>query len=206
MAILHSSNKDVVHPKFMLLERKIRFLRSLFEKEFRRKLCYYKTYDFLVDSFEPGIGELEKFVASVNNKDLKQHISLQWESELARIHAQYDDEFQLILKLPREPSFGVSPSTPEMEKVVQRAVFHYSQFGVVLDPVRLTLDLSAVKTLIPNICFKALLESEDDDFAHDIFGVVKNLNRETGHLENNFLPRYLRYKNDFEKDEVMQRY
>lgn len=206
MTILHSSTKEVASPKYILLERKIRFLQSLFEKQFRGKLCYHKTYNFLVDSFEPSVGELEKFVASVNNKDLKHHISLHWESELARIHAQYDDEFQLILKVPGEPSFGVSPSTPEMEEVVHRAVFHYSEFGVVLDPLRLMLDLSAVKSSIPNICFKALLEFEDDDFAHDIFGVIKNLNRETGHLENNFFPRCLRCKNDCEKDVIMQRY
>ena len=151
MTISNSRTKSVLPPKYILLERKIRFLQSLFEKQFRQQLCYHKTYNFLVDSFEPGIGELEKFVASVNNQDLEHHISLHWESELARIHAQYDDEFQLILKVVGEPSFGVSSSTPEMEEVVHRAVFHYSEFGVVLDPLRVMLDLSAVQRSFPNV-------------------------------------------------------
>lgn len=205
MTILHSCTKDVAPPKYILLERKIRFLQSLFKKQFKRKLCHDKAYHFLVDSFEPSADELKNFVTSVCNKELKHQLSIHWGSELALIHAQYDDEFQLILKPAGEPSIGVSPSRPEMEGVVQRAVFHYSEFGVVLDPLRLMLDLSAAKSSIPTINFEALLESEDDDFAHDISGVIKNLNRETGHLENNFLLRCVRCKDDSEKEIIRLR-
>jgi len=35
-----------------------------------------------------------------------------------------------------------------------------------------------------------LLGAEDSDFAHDVFGIVCNLNRKTGRLENCFVPRY----------------
>lgn len=35
-----------------------------------------------------------------------------------------------------------------------------------------------------------LLEADRLDFAHDIFGIVKHLNRETGKLQDCFLPRF----------------
>ena len=38
----------------------------------------------------------------------------------------------------------------------------------------------------------ALLDAKDGDFAHDVFGIRKHINRETGKLEDCFLPRYAR--------------
>lgn len=35
-----------------------------------------------------------------------------------------------------------------------------------------------------------LLVADDANFAHDVFGIRRHLNRETGKLENCFLPRY----------------
>ena len=35
-----------------------------------------------------------------------------------------------------------------------------------------------------------LLESDDFNFAHDVFGIGRHLNRETGQLEDCFLPRF----------------
>ena len=36
----------------------------------------------------------------------------------------------------------------------------------------------------------ALLEAPDSDFAHDVFGIRRHLNRQTKKLEGHFLPRY----------------
>ena len=36
---------------------------------------------------------------------------------------------------------------------------------------------------------KKLLTFEDDDFFHDIDGIIEHINRNTGKLENSFLPR-----------------
>jgi hypothetical protein len=36
----------------------------------------------------------------------------------------------------------------------------------------------------------ALLEADDFNFAHDVFGIERHLNRNTGQLEHCFLPRY----------------
>ena len=35
-----------------------------------------------------------------------------------------------------------------------------------------------------------LLRASDFEFAHDVGGIITNINRETGKLENCFLPRY----------------
>lgn len=35
-----------------------------------------------------------------------------------------------------------------------------------------------------------LLQAEDFDFAHDVFGIMAHLNRRTGRLEDCFLPRF----------------
>ena len=37
---------------------------------------------------------------------------------------------------------------------------------------------------------KELLEADDFNFAHDVFGIARHLNRDTGKLENHFLPRF----------------
>jgi hypothetical protein len=34
-----------------------------------------------------------------------------------------------------------------------------------------------------------LLEANDGDFLHDVFGIVENINRETGRIKNYFSPR-----------------
>jgi hypothetical protein len=36
----------------------------------------------------------------------------------------------------------------------------------------------------------ALLAAPTTDFMHDVFGIMANINRETGTLENCFSPRY----------------
>lgn len=39
---------------------------------------------------------------------------------------------------------------------------------------------------------EALLEADDFNFAHDVFGIDRHIYRETGHLMNFFRPRYSR--------------
>jgi len=35
-----------------------------------------------------------------------------------------------------------------------------------------------------------MLNSDDENFTHDIFGIYRHLNRKTGELENCFVPRF----------------
>lgn len=52
----------------------------------------------------------------------------------------------------------------------------------------LLMDLSAVHARIP-LDFDAMLEARPADLAHDLSGIMLNLNRSNGELENGFVPR-----------------
>lgn len=52
------------------------------------------------------------------------------------------------------------------------------------------MDLSAVAANGCPMHFDMLLMAPTEDFWHDILGIYRHLNRETGHLGDGFLPRY----------------
>lgn len=56
--------------------------------------------------------------------------------------------------------------------------------------LHLLMDLTAVHANGCPLRLGALLEAHPFDFAHDIGGIRRHLNRETGQLEDHFLPRY----------------
>ena len=58
------------------------------------------------------------------------------------------------------------------------------------DPITLMMDITATHCNGNKLDLQNFLESPDLDFFHDIFGIIKNLNRTTGKLENFFTPRY----------------
>jgi len=59
----------------------------------------------------------------------------------------------------------------------------------------LVMDLENVHTNSP-LRLTDLLEAPHGDFAHDIFGIVGNMDRSTGKLANFFEPRYTDYSKD----------
>jgi hypothetical protein len=93
------------------------------------------------------------------------------------------------------PSFDVSPYEADLIwKIAKRAA---EMFGKVCKTAHITypvldaeMDLSAC---VANGCplrLADLLKADDMNFAHDIFGIRANLNRDTGKLDNCFSPRY----------------
>jgi hypothetical protein len=56
-------------------------------------------------------------------------------------------------------------------------------------PLDLAMDLELLNHVSRQLDLNALLNFSDPDFAHDIHGIAANLNRSTGHLQNNFRPR-----------------
>lgn len=60
--------------------------------------------------------------------------------------------------------------------------------GNKIDRVTLEMDMEAVSEHTP-IDFGKLLKCPKADFIHDICGIQKNINRNTGKLENCFSPR-----------------
>ena len=55
----------------------------------------------------------------------------------------------------------------------------------------LMMDLSATHALLP-IDLVGLAEAEDYDLSHDVCGIVRHLDRETGVMGDCFVPRYAR--------------
>lgn len=72
-------------------------------------------------------------------------------------------------------------------KVVQRAKRDFPGTFFSLD---LEMDLTATHCNGCPLRLADLLEAPPFDFAHDIFGIRKDLDRTTGKLKNCFLPRY----------------
>lgn len=58
-----------------------------------------------------------------------------------------------------------------------------------LDVLSIRMDLLAVHNNCCPLDFVKLLKGRDEDFAHDIAGIGRHLNRETGKLEDCFIPR-----------------
>jgi len=64
-----------------------------------------------------------------------------------------------------------------------------------IDYVSLQMDLHAVHMCGCKLDFLKLLEFDEFNFAHDIYGIMNHINRESGELKKCFLPRCL-YKED----------
>lgn len=75
-------------------------------------------------------------------------------------------------------------------KIAERAEALYAEQGV-RAPDRLTLlmDLEHAHAHIP-LDLGAMLQGEDTDFAHDIGGIVRHMDRRTGKLGDCFIPRF----------------
>lgn len=52
------------------------------------------------------------------------------------------------------------------------------------------MDVTAVHANGNPLRLRALLEADEFNFIHDVFGIRQHLNRETGDLENGFRPRF----------------
>ena len=62
------------------------------------------------------------------------------------------------------------------------------RLGLKRDKLSLVMDLQTAHHACP-LNLDGLLAASDSDFIHDVNGIIANLNRETGELENCFLPR-----------------
>jgi hypothetical protein len=58
-----------------------------------------------------------------------------------------------------------------------------------IQKLELVMDLDYADQDIP-LNLRDLASASDGDFAHDVFGIRRHLNRETKKLEDSFMPRY----------------
>ncbi len=81
----------------------------------------------------------------------------------------------------------------EMEismSIAKRAVKMAKQLGIDYDVMTADMDISATHVNGCPLKLAELRDADDFNFSHDVFGIRRHLNRETGQLEDCFLPRF----------------
>lgn len=95
--------------------------------------------------------------------------------------------------MPRNISFDVT--TAELDLVAEiagRARAVASGLRIPYTHQTIVMDLIATHANGRPLDFERLRDFPDGDFAHDVFGIRRHLNRETGELRDCFLPRCAR--------------
>jgi hypothetical protein len=88
--------------------------------------------------------------------------------------------------------FDVSrPDQLWIESIVKRAEIIAKSRNQKLDPFRLMMDITAVHCNGNPLRLKELAEWKNDfEFIHDVWGIMRHVNRQTGMLEDCFSPRF----------------
>lgn len=76
-----------------------------------------------------------------------------------------------------------------IRQCANRAVALYAKHGVNIDRTETEMDLSATNANGCRLDFKKLRDADDFNFMHDITGINRHLDRETGKLGGFFSPR-----------------
>lgn len=88
-------------------------------------------------------------------------------------------------------SFKVSNKDSELISLIaKRAVKQAAEQEIKIEPLDMTMDLTAVHANGCPLRLADLLTADEFNFAHDIHGIRFNLNRRTGRLGNCFVPRF----------------
>lgn len=91
----------------------------------------------------------------------------------------------------KQASFKTNTNDQKViSKIAHRAVAMAAQHEVPYDLLSATMDLTACVANGCPLYLSELLESNDFNFAHDVFGIRRHINRTSGQLENCFVPRF----------------
>jgi hypothetical protein len=89
--------------------------------------------------------------------------------------------------MKKQVSFAVSVKDA---KLINRIVVRAASLLGGFEKIELAMDLTAVHANGNRLRLSELLAAPDFDFVHDIDGIRRHLNRNTGALEGFFTPRY----------------
>lgn len=90
----------------------------------------------------------------------------------------------------QEVSFKVKPSEAiTIAAITTRAIRAARDAGFKYSRLDADMDITACHANGCPLNLEKLLTAPDFDFAHDIFGIRRHLDRETGELRDRFLPR-----------------
>jgi hypothetical protein len=77
-----------------------------------------------------------------------------------------------------------------VSQIVNRAMKMAKKSGIDYSPVTCRMDIIACHNNGCELDLQRLLEADDFNFSHDVFGIASHINRETGKLERFFSPRF----------------
>jgi len=81
--------------------------------------------------------------------------------------------------------------TMEIEAAIaKRAIAMTTEHGISYTYMDTVMDVDACHSNGNPLKLQELLEADDFNFAHDIFGIRQHIDRTTGKLQNCFVPRY----------------
>lgn len=87
--------------------------------------------------------------------------------------------------------WDVSPRDGALiNKIVERAMAIYEKNDIGRDAMDITMDIEACHLNGCPLRLAEMLVADDFNFMHDIGGINRHLNRQTGKLMNCFLPRF----------------
>lgn len=93
--------------------------------------------------------------------------------------------------MERRIQFNASPRELElMSMIADRAVHLAQDMGYTYRKEDIMLDLNACVSNAWKLDLQGLLDSDLGDFGHDVFGINKHMDRQTGLLKDCFVPRY----------------
>ena len=93
--------------------------------------------------------------------------------------------------MPKSASFEVGKDEARLlHLIAKRAVRMAASNGVVYPFMDADMDVTACHANGCKLKLDELLSADDANFAHDVFGIQRHINRTTGKLENCFLPRF----------------
>lgn len=81
--------------------------------------------------------------------------------------------------------------TKEEREIVMSIVRRAVEANIYSDALTCDMDISAVHVHCP-LRLSDLLSADQFNFAHDMYGIQRHINRRTGELKNFFLPRFAR--------------
>lgn len=87
--------------------------------------------------------------------------------------------------------------TALIKQIADRATKAAKQIDITINRMSLMMDLSACVAQGCPLDLEALLKADDFEFAHDVFGIQRHMDRDDnsptgGQLLNHFLPRFAR--------------
>lgn len=88
--------------------------------------------------------------------------------------------------------FKVTPQDSDaLENIMKRGAAMYERLrGGKCDRLSLLMDLTACHANGMPLKLDELAKAEDFDFAHDVFGIQRHIDRNTGKLTDCFVPRF----------------